>query len=109
MTTLITILDIDKLNKEKITAFICCITLYIAEPQGLSLQKIGKIKICGRSPAWSWRLCYVQMFNSKSNLNALFRKSILTFTKFCNNFAIVVESFYHASFWIQSTKTTNNG
>ena len=105
MTTLITILDIDKLNKEKITAFICCITLYIELQWTLFIQKIGKIKICGRSPAWS---CNVQMFNSKSNLNALFRKSILTFTKFCNNFAIVVESFYHASFWIQSTKTTNN-
>ena len=37
-----------------------------------------------------------------------FQKSILTFRKFCYNSAIVVESFYHASFWIQSTKTVNN-
>ena len=73
MTTLITILDIDKLNKEKITAFICCITLYIELQWTLFIQKIGKIKICGRSmyTAWSCGLCYVQMFNSKSNLNAL--------------------------------------
>ena len=49
------------------------------------------------------------MISSKSNLNALSKKSILTFIKFRNNFAIVVESFYHASFWIQSTKTTNKG
>ena len=47
------------------------------------------------------------MISSKSNLNALSKKSILTFIKFRNNFAIVVESFYHATFCVRSTKTVN--